>query len=616
MNTPTKRAARSLGLLALLAGTSTCDAADPSIYNRPATERIAFALYTVHDHTLKLTAQFYPIHDHEPFRADLQVLKGADWVTVNTADIVYPGYTAAFRVEDWDDRRSHNYRVRHNRTAFYSGTVQANPRGREEFVLAALSCNSTRPAHGGDQSKADIVANLKKVNPDLLFFAGDQVYDHSLHYVYWLQFGSDFGELLRNTPTVCLPDDHDVGQGNLWGASGIRCAERDGQAGGYYMPAEYVKEVERAQTSHLPDPFDPTPVHQGIGVYYTHLNWGGVSFAILEDRKFKSGPFPFQRGRKGRPDSITEPGYKPRELDAEEAILLGERQLRFLEHWVTDWEGADMKCALSQTVFAQTCNYSGNHERELLADFDSNGWPQSGRDRALNVIRKAFACLVAGDQHLGTVVQHGIKEWGDAGYSFATPAIANYWLRWWDPSQPGKNRQPGAAEYTGEFLDGFGNKMTMHAAANPTATERQAEGKELSTRAAGFGLVRFNKPKRTITFECWPRNVDITDAAAKQYAGWPITVSQADNYPLRNKPSLPTLRLQEPSQVLTVYDAAGEVVSSLRVRGDSHQPKTPDAGSYRVVVGEGPTGHWSRTLLSSYNNRTVIDVSREIASPK
>ncbi len=35
--------------------------------------------------------------------------------------------------------------------------------------------------------------------------------------------------------------------------------------------------VQRVQTSHLPDPFDPTPVLQGIGVYYTDLQWGGVS---------------------------------------------------------------------------------------------------------------------------------------------------------------------------------------------------------------------------------------------------------------------------------------------------------------------------------------------------
>ena len=34
--------------------------------------------------------------------------------------------------------------------------------------------------------------------------------------------------------------------------------------------------VERTQTAHLPDPVDPTPVDQGIGVYFTELVWGRV----------------------------------------------------------------------------------------------------------------------------------------------------------------------------------------------------------------------------------------------------------------------------------------------------------------------------------------------------
>ena len=48
--------------------------------------------------------------------------------------------------------------------------------------------------------------------------------------------------------------------------------------------------VQRCQTWHLPDPYDATPIERGIGVYYTRLRVGGIDFAILEDRKFKSGP--------------------------------------------------------------------------------------------------------------------------------------------------------------------------------------------------------------------------------------------------------------------------------------------------------------------------------------
>jgi len=100
-----------------------------------------------------------------------------------------------------------------------------------------------------------------------VFFSGDQVYDHSQHYLYWLKFGRDFGEIIRNTPTICIPDDHDVGQGNIWGQGGKITESRGGSSGGNYMPVAYVQEVERAQTSHLPDPYDPTPIERGIGVY-------------------------------------------------------------------------------------------------------------------------------------------------------------------------------------------------------------------------------------------------------------------------------------------------------------------------------------------------------------
>jgi len=35
---------------------------------------------------------------------------------------------------------------------------------------------------------------------------------------------------------------------------------------------------------------DPTPIEQGIPVYYNDLHLGGVSFAVLADRMWKSAP--------------------------------------------------------------------------------------------------------------------------------------------------------------------------------------------------------------------------------------------------------------------------------------------------------------------------------------
>ena len=87
--------------------------------------------------------------------------------------------------------------------------------------------------------------------------------------------------------------------------------------------------------------------------------------------------------------------------------------------------------------------------------------------------RKAYAFHFAGDQHLATVFHHGIDEWRDSIYSFCVPSIANLYLRWWQPLEPGKNRKPGQDPILGDHVDGFDNKVTAIAVANPTP--RKAE---------------------------------------------------------------------------------------------------------------------------------------------
>ena len=149
----------------------------------------------------------------------------------------------------------------------------------------------------------DLTSKVAKHNPDLLFFSGDQVYEGAsptmpvrgkgdatlLDYLYkWHLFVWAYRDLTKDIPTITIPDDHDVFQGNIWGRSGRKTDKDD--KGGYVESAEFVRMVERTQTSHLPDPFDPTPIEQGIGVYYAPMTLGRVSIAIIEDRKFKWGP--------------------------------------------------------------------------------------------------------------------------------------------------------------------------------------------------------------------------------------------------------------------------------------------------------------------------------------
>lgn len=553
----------------------------------PAVEKkdvICFALYTVSGKTLKLTAQLYPLSDDDPKTARLEVDKNGEWVEVARTTVIEPGWTAPFRVEGWDDTQVYQYRVAHGTNAFYEGTIRKNPIDKDEIVVAAFTGNSINPAHGGDISRQDLIDNVKRIDADVLFFSGDQVYDHNRHYAAWLKFGRDFGEIIKDRPTICLPDDHDVGQPNLWGESGKISTLGGAADGGYSRPAVYVKEVERAQTSHLPDPADPHQIGQGIGVYFTNLNWGNIDFAILEDRKFKTGPAGRVPKQGPRPDHIRNPDYDPDSVDIEGAVLLGDRQLKFLDSWSRDWRQARMKVALSQTIFCGGAHIHGSANGRLHADMDSNGWPQSGRNRAIAALRKGFAFHLAGDQHLATIFQHGIDEHRDAIWSFCVPSIANLYLRWWEPLQPGPNSEPGEPDYTGDHLDGFGNKVTNYAAANP---EKRPAGNLLNTRAAGFGVVRFNKKTREITMECWPRNVDVTAPNARQYPGWPRTISQFDNYnpPSWGKLGELTFDIQDP--VVQLADAnSGEVLYTVRVNGKSFIPAAPKGKAFLVKAGK------------------------------
>ena len=100
---------------------------------------------------------------------------------------------------------------------------------------------------------------------------------------------------MKDRPTVMIPDDHDVYSNDLWGKSGIPMPG-DGEAntmrcfGGYRMHPTWVEVVEHTQMGHHPDPYDNTPVEQGLNARYTSIDIGNVSFALINDRKFKSAP--------------------------------------------------------------------------------------------------------------------------------------------------------------------------------------------------------------------------------------------------------------------------------------------------------------------------------------
>ena len=572
---------------------------------------------------MKMTAQMLPIGPEDTREAALEIQKGGQWQAVSSTRIITPGYTATFRIEDWDSTQDWPFRVVYEmkqtdgktHASVYSGKVRRDPVDKETVVLAAFTGNhNLGHGWGGVDSghfpwteriwfpHNDLTEKVAKHKPDVLFFSGDQVYEGAsptaaqkspkekalLDYLYkWYLWCWAFRDLARDIPSISIPDDHDVYQGNIWGAGG-RKTERDNQ-GGYIMPPEWVNMVQRTQTSHLPDPFDPTPIEQGITVYYCDMNYGRIGFAVIEDRKFKSGCAGLAPPTtSGRPDHVIDPEFDPRTADVPGAKLLGGRQLRFLEEWAADWKNTDMKAVLSQTVFANATSLHGAELQRLKADYDSNGWPQTGRNNALRKFRKAFATHISGDQHLATIIHYGIEDWNDAGWSLCVPSVANFYPRAWVPLKPGKNRKQGMPDYMGEFLDGLGNPITVWAAANPGEPSGR-EPAALHDRMPGYGIVRFNKKERTVTLECWPRYADPDDPrSGGQYPGWPLTFDNEDNYGRKAVAFLPTIKvsgLTDPV-VQVIEETSGEIVYTLRIKGKSFRPKVFQEGAYTLKIGE------------------------------
>jgi hypothetical protein len=546
----------------------------------PRDQVVAFALYTHEAGSLKLSAQLYPLLPDEPLTARLLLERDGVWQEVATSQIHYPGWSAHFRVSPWDATQTVRYRVQHGERASFEGTIRHDPTDKPEIVVANLSCNSSKTKG----PRAELVEALRRHDPDLLFFSGDQTYHHTEHTSGWLEFGLQFRDLMRDRPTVCIPDDHDVGHGNLWGEGGRRSERRAADDGGYTYPAAYVNMVQRAQSWHLPDPVDPTPVAQGIDVYFTRLRVGGVDFAILEDRKWKTGPSGKIPEQGPRPDHIDDERYEPRSIDLPGLELLGARQQRFLRSWGEDWTGAELKVVLSQTAFCGAVHIHGKSDNRLLADLDCNGWPQAGRNEALREIRRAWATHLCGDQHLAVTVKHGIDEDRDGPYGFTSPALVNtIYPRWWRPAdeRAGANPVEGSPlPWTGDYRDGLGNRIFMMAYANP------GELTDERGRADGYGLARFDKRTGRVTFECWPRF-----PTGAQFPGWPITVHGDDNDGRRPVAWLPELVVDgldgaARPVIQVVAEATGEILYTVRARSGRFQPRVYSQGTFTVKVGK------------------------------
>ncbi len=501
---------------------------------------------------LKLSAITGPLGKNDNQNVELQIKRRGKWMTLGKAKLDREAWTATFRIANWNETQATRYRVVYEQsfkegdsiTDHWHGTIRANPVGRP-LRLAALTCQNDYAF-----PYAPVADNVVKMNPDMIYFSGDQLYESHggfgiirdpadpaiLNYLRkFYQFGWSFRASMKDAPTICIPDDHDVFQGNIWGEAGAAMKDLDKGAsskGGYREPARMVNVVHMTNCSHHPDFYDPQPVQQDISVYFGDMVYGGVSFAILGDRQWKSGPERVETGS-GRADHVRDRDFDTTVLDKPDLVLLGDRQEEFLKVWAKDWRGHTMKVLLSQTVFAGVATHHGNFNGYLKADLDSGAWPQTARNRAIDIIRESMALHINGDQHLASLCQYGVNEQRDSNWSFCTPAIGAGYPRWWRPDEvgmPHQNRPRHGLAHTGEYLDGFGNKVYVYATGDPEVATKRPRYERAHQKGSGFGFVTIDTEKKTYTLDAFRFNVDPTDGnPGNQFPGWPITIAQADN---------------------------------------------------------------------------------------
>ncbi|MDD8020901.1 MAG: hypothetical protein PHU81_06935 [Acidobacteriota bacterium] len=619
---------------------------------------LAFTLYSLNRSQLKLRAQAIPGSLPEESLVAFEVEDNGQWQRTASEKIQPENAGVLFSIKDWNSKQTVTYRLvildkngQETRLPSFRGQISSEPDNPEEIRLAVLASGSEI-----DYPYSQVVASLKNLNPDVLFFGGNQVFGRPpawwqeevspdrLKQEYlrqWILFGWAFADLLKDRPAIITPEARDYFQLKLWGNGGKTDAGEKasnfilGQdEGGFLLPAEFIRLVLVTQTSHLPD--SPAPELTGIGLkpYYCQVNYGGLSLAVLDDRMFKTPPGSALPEAKIRNGWAENPAFDVlKEAEAKRADLHGKDQLDFLQGWAEDWSGqVEFKAALSQSLWVcletTPAGVAGDEalfksppplpgeyppDDQPTADFNSGGWPKNGRDEAIKILRKALAIHLAGGGGPAASLRYGLSRYDEASYAFVPkPLMAASKLRWFPRKD--KTATKTAPVATGNLTDAFGNRFSVKAVANPSATADGGEGHE----ASGFGLVRFKKDG-TIIFENWSVTQGMSWPGSSLLSGWPISSSFLENEGRRPAAYLPSLRFKglDHPVVQVVEERSQEVIYTLRIKENEFRPPVFRAGTYSVCCGEPGTDNWKEikkltSLPAGVKKIKVVDFSADL----
>jgi hypothetical protein len=108
--------------------------------------------------------------------------------------------------------------------------------------------------------------------------------------------------------------------------------------------------------------------------------------------------------------------------------------------------------------------------------------------------------------HYGTILKHGVDEWGDGPWEFSLPPFGSGVNRLWNPSEPPQGGAIPGMPGSGNHHDRFGNKLTLIA---------KSDG------GVGYGMILLDKDSRDVTFQFHPTDPTTRDPIEGDVPGWP-----------------------------------------------------------------------------------------------
>ena len=140
---------------------------------------ILWSMYTLSKGTVKMMALLPPIGKEDNQQVSFQLKKGETWETVATETLEPDSRTAVFKLENWNSGEDASYRVEYiekgidgtEQPHYYEGIIRRDPVDRP-LKFGGLTCQN----HYGFPY-TPLVKNLTELDPDILYFSGDQIYE-------------------------------------------------------------------------------------------------------------------------------------------------------------------------------------------------------------------------------------------------------------------------------------------------------------------------------------------------------------------------------------------------------------------------------------------------------